>query len=312
MTPLFVHAGYPKTATTTFQQHVFPHHPDIEYLGKFIPSFQYVDESLYPLIDELVHMSAVRYRGTVKLRAAVEHLRQQTTRRCVLLSSESFIHPSTIDIAVVADRLHDAFAPCKILITIREQVSAILSFYRMHGRYGQYLTITSKEADERISYPISFPDWISYQIRAQDCNYIGTLHYDSVVRYYVKKFGPENVRVLLYEALQTDRSEYLSQLGEFLGVDASTFDRLIAGKHELRSKEYSAAGDASINEESATDSGDTSFAARVLKAVGLAPDSKAFVPSADELNEVREMYRAGNAWLAREMALPLQRYGYIT
>ena len=306
--PFVIHVGYPKTATTTFQKHVFPHHPDIEYLGKLIPSFRYVDKSLFSLIDELVHMSEVRYRGTAKLRAAVERLRQQTTRRCVLLSSESFIHPSTIDIAIVADRLHDAFAACKILITIREQISAILSFYRMHGRYGQYLTIAAKATDEPISHPISFSDWINLQMSDQDRNYIGTLHYDYVVRYYVKKFGAENVCVLLFEELKADSEAYANQIGGFLGVNASMLHRLMTGKHELRSEGICNAQDLAPT----VDARRVSLFTRLLGTRGASSQRSAFTPTDEELNKFKDIYRAGNARLAREMSLPLQQHGYST
>src|SRR3546814_16927430 len=156
LAPLVIHACYPKTATTTFQTHVFPAHPEIEYLGKFIPSFRYVDDRLRLDIASILHQDRLRFRGATELRDLVRKIRAETTRNCVLISSESFIHPSAVDLALVADRAEEVFRPCKVLITIREQISAIKSFYRMHGRFGQYLTIGPKPADELIEYPLSF------------------------------------------------------------------------------------------------------------------------------------------------------------
>jgi hypothetical protein len=308
--PLVIHVGYPKTATTTFQQHVFPHHPEIDYLGKFIPSFRYVEESLYGLIDELLHRSAIGFGGTGELQATVARLRQGTARRCVLLSSESFIHPSVIDVAAVADRLHGAFNPCKILITIREQVSAILSFYWMHGRYGQYLTIGPKTEADRIAYPIPFAAWLRFQKSAIDRNYLGTLHYDAVIGRYVEKFGAGNVCVLLYEAIKEDPDGYARDLGAYLGVDAARLRRLMADKHELKSKERAEPwrnGHGSALEAAAQKP-------RLFHKLRAAFRPQKVLPPRlsidEEIAGLREMYRAGNARLARERSLPLERFGY--
>jgi len=308
--PLVIHVGYPKTATTTFQKHVFPHHPEIEYLGKFIPSFQYVDAKLYGLIDELLHRGTIGYRGTGELRTIIENLRAQTARKCILLSSESFIHPSTIDPGIVADRLYAAFYPCKILITIREQISAILSFYWMHGRYGQYLTIGSKKEADRIRYPIPFSDWLRFQRRAVDRNYLGTLHYDAVVRHYVERFSAGNVCVLLYEALKSDPDGYAKELGAFLGVDSTTLRNLMAGRHELPSrgrpepwhKEH-------IDSLRSASDGEGVFA-MLGRLFALRSKDPPNASVEEEIAALRDLFRAGNAQLARERSLPLEQFGY--
>jgi hypothetical protein len=308
--PLVVHVGYPKTATTTFQQHVFPHHPEIEYLGKLIPSFRYADDRLYGLIDELLHRSTINFRGTTQLRTIIRHLCTQTDRKCVLLSSESFIHPSVIDIGTVADRLHEALGPCKVLITIREQISAILSFYWMHGRYGQYLTIGSKEETDCISYPISFSDWLRFQKSVADRNYLGTLHYDAVVRHYVGKFGANNVRVLLYEALKSDPDGYARDLGAFLGVDVPTLRGLMVGKHELRSKERREPWDKQHADVLAPAPERPRFLAALVKLFNPRSGKPPRASVEEEIAALRAAFRTGNANLAREQSLPLERFGY--
>ena len=98
--PLVIHVGYPKTATTTFQQHVFPHHPEIEYLGKFIPSFRYVDESMYGLVDELLHRSAIGFRGTANTPRALLSKPFSLTELQTVVSATSKITPKQRRIVV--------------------------------------------------------------------------------------------------------------------------------------------------------------------------------------------------------------------
>jgi hypothetical protein len=308
---LVIHVGYPKTATTTFQQYVFPQHPEIEYLGKFIPTFRYVEDRLYGLIDELLHRSTIRFRGSEELQSLIRPLCAQTDRNCVLLSSESFIHPSTIDAGTVADRLYDAFGPCKILITIREQISAILSFYWMHGRYGQYLTIGSKVEEDRISYPIPFSDWLRFQKTALDQNYLGTLHYDSVIGYYTEKFGSDNVGVFLYEAFKADPDNYAASLGSFLGVNVPTLCSLMADKHELRSSGRQAPwdkGQVSAIEALSKPARIVDLFSRLFGSHRI--ESRSNGPIEEEVVALQEAFRAGNARLARDRSLPLGQFGY--
>ena len=127
MTALFIHVGYPKTATTTFQKHVFPNHPEIDYLGKFIPGHRYRDERLYPSIDRLMTVDESRYEGVVGLRELIDACREQCSKRVMLISSESFVHVTAVNLGLVAQRVKAAFSPCKIIITIREQLDIIRS-----------------------------------------------------------------------------------------------------------------------------------------------------------------------------------------
>ena len=51
MTNLYLHIGYPKTATTTLQKHVFQHHLDINYLGIKGVGREGVDEHTYQIFN---------------------------------------------------------------------------------------------------------------------------------------------------------------------------------------------------------------------------------------------------------------------
>jgi hypothetical protein len=278
--PLVIHAGYPKTATSTFQRHVFPHHPDIHYLGKDFPSFRFVDERLYDLIDELFHASTINFGGPDALRVIFDEITSQSQSKCILLSTESLIHPAAFDAGIVASRIMDAFGECKILLTIREQISSILSFYFTHGQFGQYLYIDAKDEDDNISYPISFQSWINWQKKCPDRNYIGLMDYNSVIRHYVSVFGRDNVCVLLYEQFRDDPDGYARDMAAFLGIDAPSLRELMMDRHENPSP-------------------------------GRAAPWRGEDAGSDEIiSELRHSYRVGNAQLAREWPLPLEAFGY--
>lgn len=221
--PLVVHVGYPKTATTMFQQNVFPMCPEIEYLGKFVPSHRYRDERTYYQIDALLRHGTLYPPNLKPLRDYVEQVRGETRRRVVLISSESFIHPAVIDIGEVAKRIKDAFGECRILITIREQISAILSFYWTHGRYGEYLSLGPRDTSKKLSFPLSFSEWVNLQMDgeiAEGRNYVSTLRYGDVIACYDGIFGRDNVQVLLFEMLLYSPDVYCEELSKFLGIQS--------------------------------------------------------------------------------------------
>ena len=231
MPELFIHVGYPKTATTTFQKHVFPQHEEIDYLGKFIPSFQYRDEKLFPEIDKLMTTESSQYTSSQELREIVDRYRQQSTKKIMLISSESFIHVTAIDLGVVAQRIKEAFNPCKIVITIREQCDLIKSFFGLHGRFGQYLFLC-KEEGEQIRIPLSMEEWLTYSFRAYHKNFLSILHYNEIINYYCELFGRENVGVFLFEEFVRDKPTYIRNLCAFLGIDWDRTLRLVENKHE--------------------------------------------------------------------------------
>lgn len=231
MTTLFVHLGYPKTATTTFQQHVFPYHPEICYLGKLIPGFRYLDPRLFPLLDDMMTADSLSFRGVELARDAMSRHLQHCDRSALLISSESFLHVTATDLGVVAERLRAAFSPCKVLITIREQRSMLRSFYGLHGRFGQYIFVTKPET-EPLKLPLAMDYWLDVCFRAYHRNLPALLCYDRVVKRYQDLLGQENVGVFLFEELTRDPKTYVEQIAEFMGIEAAPMYALLGGHHE--------------------------------------------------------------------------------
>ncbi len=233
MREMCIHVGYPKTATTTLQRHLFSHHPEIEYLGKFIPGYGYITPSLACAVNELISHDEIHYCGVTHLRELLDPIRTQSGSSTLLLSSESMIHPWATDRGVVARRISEAFSPCRILITIREQRDSIKSFYGRHGRFCQYLFL-QKDESERLRSPLSFREWFSYCMRSLDKNFLGVLQYYETVQFYVDLFGRDNVGVFLFEEFLEDKKGFLGKLCRFLRIkDVEKAEALLDGKHEL-------------------------------------------------------------------------------
>jgi hypothetical protein len=304
MATLFIHVGYPKTATTTFQKHVFPNHQEIDYLGKFIPSFQYRDTTLASEIDKLMTWNDARYAGVELLRNLMNEYRQQCRKKVLLISSESFLHVTATDMGLVAQRIKSAFGPCKIIITIREQIDIIKSFYGLHGQFGQYLFLCKDQA-EKIKVPLRIGDWLNYSLRNYNKNFLSTLHYGEIIRYYCRLFGKQNVGIFLYEEFCQNKMEYFRKFCDYLRIDHQTAIKLVAGKHELRNLSTRDLFYFSIFSRIFPRS---KFEPWVLGRSGAKIRSIHIDPEMEE--RIRSLYRDGNRALMSEQALPLDAFNY--
>ncbi len=284
---MVLHLGYPRTGTTTLQCHVFPDHPDIDYIGKFIPSLRYREEWIFPQVDALYRSSQLRSIDVDRTRDYIQKVRRESSRKVVILSSESFLHPTAVDVGLVIQRINSVFAPCKILLTIREQLDILRSFYSMYGQFGQYFYVDALYDHERLEYPIGFDAWIELQKRAPDKNLLGTLRYSEVVSSLRSYFGPDNVHVSLYEELVSDPPSYARKLSRAIGI--------------CEDKTIELLGDNKVNS-----SQKPSFRHRIFCR------NRKLEPSPEQVTFVEDYYREGNKALCDVLGLPLASFGYKT
>lgn len=280
---LVLHLGYPKTATTTLQIHLFPNHPEIFYLGKKTGTNDYIAPPMFTLMNQLINAQSHVYEGGHALRNLVRSY--LNGERTVVISNEALIHPWAVDIATVARRAHEAFSPCKITIVIREQRDMLWSFYRAHGSLGQYLFLQTGDGfTTDFKLPLSAADWIWLQMHQFNKNFSATLLYNEVIKVYDELFGREHVHVLLYEEMRLDLPSFVRRLSGTLGIDPIRALELLDGRTEnvTRSNMAVAAQENARNE--------------FMLAL-----PKWFL----------EPYRLGNNRLAARLDIDLSQYGYL-
>jgi hypothetical protein len=120
----------------------------------------------------------------------------------------------------VADRLHETFPNAKILITIREQKSALRSLYGQYVRQGGEWPINTflGTGDEPPGFvPICRLDHLEYDLLAD---------------YYAGLFGRDQILVLPYELLASNSLEFQQRIHDFAATGAtanSAFERELPG-----------------------------------------------------------------------------------
>lgn len=119
-------------------------------------------------------------------------------------------HAAGFDAVHIASRLKSTFPNGKVLITIRNQRSYILSIYFLYLSRGGTMSL--------MRYLNSRYDGKRPHFSPHHINYL------PLIRHYSKLFGKHNVKVIPLELLETNSDQFVSEIGEFVGRKVD-FDR---------------------------------------------------------------------------------------
>lgn len=189
---VYLHIGYPKTATSWLQRGVFPYHPEINFLGgRQVPSW----------VGEIVTLHDLDFNPEW-FRAQVTDLSKPTLISWESLSGDPWV--GSWDVCRNANRIHAIWPDAKIIVCVRSQIEMIESLYRQYikmGGSGSINHFLTRESERNIEY---FS--------------LNSLRYDRVLDYYQNLFGNDSVFSYLYEDLSRDSETFLNRLFDFVGV----------------------------------------------------------------------------------------------
>lgn len=301
MSRLFLHVGYPKTASTTLQKHLFARHPDLFYLGRPFA------EPIAAIEKDILTADAERFDQRLsESQAAVRAALAAAGARPALLSHEGFLRATRYDghdVRRTAERLHRLFAGALeqadeigVVIVVRNQADLILS------HFVQFVKGRQSDLDAYLVAALEDPR----------SGLLSSLFYDDIADLYAGLFGRAKVNVLAFESLVDDPAAFFGRLCGILGIDGELGMRLVAGKHEKRK----AQGEASYlvpDKRSAWHR--LAKAARLVGLADLAAEAAArsAMPvglGAAERRRIDDLYRAANSALQADYGLPLETLGY--
>jgi len=206
---VFVHIGYPKSASTALQDNFFSQHPNLHYLGKVRDAHFVTPDLTDAILGDLRLASEIVYDAS-KVRAALApHLAEaQDLGKPAVISDESIIENDTVDLSLKLRRLKDVFgSDLVIVVIIREQFSLIRSMYKEDLKKGN---------------PSGFREYLDALLLKNRNSLLTKLRYDKVLE-CVAEIGL-TVRVFVFEDLQADRSGFLRSLERAFGVSETTCD----------------------------------------------------------------------------------------
>ena len=131
----FIHIGCPKTATTTLQNNLFAQHPEIASIGKPYDSREgELATQMYSLITkDDVNFDFNRCQQAISREKKSKYV--DGVRVTMLSEEKIFVSPSFEE---AARRLKKLFPTAKIIVTIRNQLDLIVSWYCQGCYNGRY------------------------------------------------------------------------------------------------------------------------------------------------------------------------------
>jgi hypothetical protein len=300
-----VHVGLGKTGSTKLQEHLFAREPGLICLGRpyhtgpeYVRAFHMLTRAEAHEVD---WSWLERFFGEAK--AAAER-----AGGTVVLSDETLVPAAPLQ-SVLAERLRRVCPEAEIVVTLRNQPSMIVSFYRSHGRL---LKWAPRSLANR---PVAFGEWLEFELGRLDESFLGLLRYDRVVGAYESCFGANRVHVLVYEEMVRDLSAYASRWASLLEIKAERV-------HKQLDDEAVNLGptDRQLAYDRLRGSGLGTFAANLIPFRGLfGPWLKKVLASGkrdavrlddNQQQAVARLFGPGNASLEARRQLGLNRYGY--
>lgn len=179
---VYVHIGLPKTATTTLQLDYFPHvnNDEYQYLGVFQPRGQEAPDLLFTKV-----ISAARSGGGLEEANRDLKERLNSGQRSIIISEEMLtVGNAEVTWQEQLSNLSKILSGIdhRVLVTVREPVSAMFSFYvELYHRF------------QRKGKPFS-------ELVLQD-NDFAIYHYDTLLGVLSESFDPDRIHLQSFERL---------------------------------------------------------------------------------------------------------------
>lgn len=216
-----IHIGANKTGSTTLQRCLFAVSGDLLYLGEDCNGYEEYKDSLNSLVsDDDFHFDKK------KAKEIFSKFELSQGERTFVYSNED-IMTSRVP-AQCARRLHEFLPDAEILVVIRNQLTAIPSFYANHGAY---LKMVPRRYWRQY---VSFDDWMSYCTEFIKYSPLDSYFYFRILALYASLFGRDKIHVLLYEDFVNDKIKFIHSLCHVLRIESEEALRLLSGKRERR------------------------------------------------------------------------------
>lgn len=210
----YAHVGYGKTGSTWLQEVFFSklRSNEILYLGKTIED--------YPnwLLDTLYLDGISFYKNCTKIRREINNTISHNSAKKALFSAESFLNPYCV--YTNAKRLKKVLPNAKVIIVLRNPIDLVVSQYKyLIYQYGFFINMTSSLYNRRRLFaPFRNPPI-----------YLRDFFYDEVIQLYEDLF--DRVFILKYEDFCENKTKFLDDLSEFLGVScpdvSDKYDKIV-------------------------------------------------------------------------------------
>ena len=320
---VFIHIGYPKTATTTLQKFLFSKHPEILDIRDYDSEEKWINDLLY--LNEISFKKKVGSHQKV-LENKIEAI--NADKKLIIYSNESILSNSLflidrprpfvryLDPVSTARKLNMLFSRITpnpiIIVAIRNQLDLIKSIYAQMYNY------CFKGHKQTENFQVYVDNLIKDGVESST---LSALSYYDVIKEYEKIFGHDNVRILVFEELKNTPDIFFQKLENAMGLTSGTAYNYIQSKNENKK---------SYQDKYKTDSRSLLFHMGKFKKKYFGDINIPFIKKLNFLNQIEirgktlnsikyknkdyeeifNFFAENNRLLADEYNLPLKKYGY--
>ena len=214
---LSVHAGLPRTGTTTLQTHLFAAHSQIDYLGIFKGAIATPetgrnslcrDSTIAELMRELLFDNPLA-PDVPRCRALWQDICNRSRPGRMVWSWEGLATDVPRIREARACNLARIMRPARVFVTLRSPSSLLESSYFQilrRNNWGCRRPVWYRPIDE----------WLASQWNTEIAP---ILDYERTVEIYARLFGEDAIHVLLFEELQRDPSSFVASICRRLAID---------------------------------------------------------------------------------------------
>lgn len=178
--PVLFHIGYPKTATTWFQESFFPRVKNYRYIHRDITNKHFFFSDSFTFNSTEVKHELGLDQSNEKLLLSSE----------LMVTAINFSWQSGNYARVCAQKIKEVFPSAQIIIFLRNQQSLFASAYQQYLKNGGTYSLKKYLYSGRV---FAFEH----------------LLFDLMIEYYDSLFGKENVHIFFYEEFRRDPDSFL-------------------------------------------------------------------------------------------------------
>jgi len=302
-----LHIGMPKTGTKTLQLHMFPEHPELDFLGTYIGCAdtrhrQCRDTDVFEFMNELIWDNFENPDIKKCQRIYRQWASDAAQKEKILLWSWESLMENNHDIQRKrAENLKAVVGQAKITACLRHPVSLLKSLHIQLLRRDNLQKYARRGKPHRFE---SIEHWMARGWKRPGHPPNAHLEYAQTLQVFADVFGKDSIHILLFEQLVENQNQFVRDFCNILGIDPERgeFDRLKAlNRSPLKAIRFC-------------------FSDRAERAnmLGINPCVDSLVDgqkvqiemSEKWLKKIYDKTRAGNRMIQEQWNVPLDQYGY--